>query len=132
TSNLARCATATASSAWSSSYDARQANDGSGSTRWNSATGDTAGAWLAMAWSAATTFNTIVLQEPFSRITGYRLQYWNGTAWTDIASGTSIGSSKTHSFASVTATQVRLYVTSTVSSGSTGTPTISELEVYRR
>jgi phenylacetate-coenzyme A ligase PaaK-like adenylate-forming protein len=46
-------------------------------------------------------------------------------------SGSSIGATKRHTFAALTAQQVRLYVTSTVSSGSTGTPTISELEVYQ-
>jgi hypothetical protein len=46
--NLARCATATASPQWSASYAPDQAIDGNGSTRWNSASGDRVGAWLAL------------------------------------------------------------------------------------
>jgi hypothetical protein len=46
-------------------------------------------------------------------------------------SGSSIGATKRHTFAALTAQRVRLYVTSTVSSGSTGTPTIYEFEVYQ-
>jgi hypothetical protein len=59
------------------------------------------------------------------------LQYWDGSTWRDIVSGSSIGATKRHTFAALTAQRVRLYVTSTVSSGSTGTPTIHEFEVYQ-
>jgi PKD repeat protein len=128
--NLARCATASASSSWSASYDAAKATDGNGSTRWNSASGDTVGAWLALDLGAPTTFDTIVLKEAITRITGYTLQYWDGSTWQTIASGGSIGATKTQTFTPVTAEWVRLSVTSTISGGDTGTPTIAEFEVY--
>jgi hypothetical protein len=80
---------------------------------------------------ALATFDTIVLKEAINRITGYHLQYWGGSTWRDIVSGSSIGATKTHTFAALTAQRVRLYVTSTVSSGSTGMPTIYEFEVYQ-
>jgi hypothetical protein len=121
---------ASASSVWSASYDAAKANDGNGGTRWNSASGDTAGAWLALDFGALQTFDTIVLKEAINRITGYLLQYWDGSVWRDIVAGSSIGASKTHTFAALNAPRVRLYVTTTVSSSSTGTPTIAEIEVY--
>jgi len=129
--NLALCATASASSVWSAGYEATQATDGNGGTRWNSANGETAGAWLALDFGALATFDTIVLKEAITRITGYRLQYWDGSTWRDILSGNSIGATKTHTFAALTAQWVRLYVTSTVSGGSSGTPTIYEFEVYQ-
>ena len=128
--NLAMCATASASSVWSAGYEAAQATDGNGGTRWNSANGETAGAWLALDFGALATFDTIVLKEASTRITGYRLQYWDGSTWRDILSGNSIGATKTHTFAALTAQRVRLYVTSTVSGSSSGTPTIAEFEVY--
>jgi len=129
-SNLALCATASASSVWSSSYDARKSNDSSGSSRWNSANGETAGAWLALDFGSPITFYTLVLREAFNRITGYTLQYWDGTRWRNIASGSSIGGSKTHLFTPLTSKRVRLLVTRTISSSSAGTPTIYEFEVY--
>lgn len=129
-SNLAVCATASASSVWSSSYDARKSNDSSGSTRWNSANGETAGAWLALDFGSPITFDTLVLSEAFNRISGYTLQYWDGAGWRNIASGSSIGGSKTHLFTPLTSKWVRLLVTRTISSSSTGTPTIYEFEVY--
>ena len=130
--NLALCATASASSVWSASYAAANANDGNGATRWNSANGETAGAWLALDLGAPRPFDTIVIKEAINRITGYSLQYWDGSGWRALASGTSIGASKSHAFAAVTGQSVRLLVTSTVSSGSSGTPTIAEFEVYRK
>jgi len=59
---------------WSAGYEAAQATDGNGGTRWNSANGDTAGAWLALDLGALATFDTIVLKEAINRITGYHLQ----------------------------------------------------------
>jgi len=129
-SNLALCATASASSIWSSSYDAAKSNDGNGSTRWNSADGETAGAWLALDFGSPINFDTVVLSEAFDRITGYSLQYWDGAEWSNIVSGTTIGSRKTFSFPVLTSERVRLVVTNTVSSDSSGTPTIYEFEVY--
>lgn len=87
--NLALCATASASSVWSAGYKAAQATDGKAGTRWNSANGDTAAAWLALDLGAFATFDTIVLKEAITRITGYRLQYWDGSTWRDIVSGIS-------------------------------------------
>ncbi len=129
--NLAMCATASASSVWSVGYEAAQANDGNGGTRWNSANGETVGAWLALDFGALATFDTIVIKEALTRITGYRLQYWDGSTWRDILSGNSIGATKTHTFAALTVQRVRLYVTNTISGGSDGTPTIYEFEVYQ-
>ncbi len=106
------------------------AQDADEGTRWNSASGETAGAWLALEFATPTTFDTIVLKEAFNRITGYRLQAWQGSQWVDLVTGTSIGASQTQAFAPLTAQRVRLLVTSTVSPGDTGTPTIYEFEVY--
>jgi F5/8 type C domain len=128
--NLARCAAATASSEWSASYAPSQAIDGNNSTRWNSASGDVVGAWLALEFGTPTTFDTIVLREAIARITGYTLQYWDGATWQPLVSGTTIGTSKTHTFAPKTAQRLRLLVTSAIPGSSSVTPTLYELEVY--
>ena len=111
-------------------YDAAKATDGNGSTRWNSASGQTTGAWLTLDFGAPTTFDTVVLKEAITRITGYTLQYWDGIGWQTIAAGTSIGATKIADFAALTVEWVRLSVTSTISGGDTGTPTLAEFEVY--
>jgi pectate lyase len=129
--NLARCATASASSIWSSSYSAAKANDGKTNTRWISAPGTGAGSWLALNFGAPTTFDTVVIREAYNRITGYSLQSWDGSAWRDIVTGTTIGSGKTHIFSPVTTERVRILISSTNSTSRSVTPTLREFEVYK-
>jgi F5/8 type C domain len=129
--NLARCATATASSFWGSGYDATKVNDGNQGTRWNSAASQTAGAWVALDFGLVRDFDTVTLREAISRITGYQLQVWNGSTWVTVAQGTSIGSEKIHRVGAQHADKVRLLVLSTNATGSAGTPTLSEIEVMQ-
>jgi PKD repeat protein len=128
--NLARCATASASSSWSTSYSAAQANDGSYTTRWNSANGNRVGAWLALDFATPIPFDTIVLAEAINRIQGYTLQYWDGSGWQGFVTGTTIGAETTRTFAPLTAQRVRLVITSLSGSASWATPTLYEFEVY--
>ncbi|KRF21505.1 discoidin domain-containing protein [Paenibacillus sp. Soil787] len=126
--NLALGATASASSQWDNILTASKANDGSMSTRWNSASGTRAGEWLQIDFGQPTTFNQVVTREQsYQRITGYKIQYFNGSSWIDLASGTTVGSNRLNSFTAVTANKVRFYVTSAAN-----VPTIDEFEVYNQ
>jgi hypothetical protein len=123
--NLAIKAVATASSQWDTNYTAAKANDGNAATRWNSANGTANGEWLQLDFGASVTFNKIILHEYENRITIIKLQQWNGSAWADIYSGTTIGSSRIIFLPSVISSKVRLLIVA-----STSTPTIAEFEVY--
>jgi O-glycosyl hydrolase len=129
-SNLALSATASASSQWDSNYSAAKANDGNGSTRWNSANGTGAGEWLQMDFGTSTTFNKTISKQFLNRIAAYKIQYWNGSSWLDAYTGGVMGTSpKTDTFTAVTSSKIRLYVTSAQSDGGTY-PTLWEFEVY--
>lgn len=76
-----------ASSQWSeTTYAAARAFDGLLNTRWNSATGDTRGAWLAVQWETPVRIRHAVVHQAFDRITGLELQTRNDTneSWTTV------------------------------------------------
>lgn len=127
-SNLALNKTATASSIWSSSYDASKAVDGSDSSRWSAASGQTSNQWVLIDFGAATSYNRVVLKEiSFQRVTSFKIQSSNdGTTFTDLFSGTTIGASNTVTFAQVTSRYVRLLMPT-----ASGVPTINEIQVYQ-
>ena len=125
-SNLASKATATASSVWSSDYSADKAIDNNMATRWNSSNNDVNNSWLEIDFGNVTKFNkTIIREKTYQRVTSYKIQYYDGNSWSDLTTGTTIGTSKTDTFGTVSARKVRLYiVTATIC------PTIDEFEVY--
>lgn len=127
--NLALNKTASASTTWSSSYDAPKAFDGSDSTRWSAASGNTANQWISVNLGSSVSVGRVIIKEiNYQRVTSYKLQYSNdGSTYTDIAgtSGSSIGANKTISFSPVTAKYIRLYINS-----SSDVPTINEIQVY--
>lgn len=128
--NLALGKTANASSIWDANYAASKANDGLMTTRWNSANGQFNNQWLEIDFGSATAFNKTVVKEHTgdgcgNRITGYTIQYYNGSSWVDAAAGTTVGPSKTDTFTSVTASKVRIYIAS-----ASAEPTIDEFQVY--
>lgn len=98
--------------------------DGNTSTRWE-ASNSSPGSWLRVSWSSAKTISGVTLREYASRITGYRVEYLSGSSWVSLATGTTIGSAKSHSFGAVSTTAVRMFVTS-----ASGQPSITEFEVY--
>ncbi|SFJ15385.1 hypothetical protein SAMN02799624_03493 [Paenibacillus sp. UNC496MF] len=84
-----------------------------------------------MDFGAGTTFNKAVLTEYDSRTTGYRIEYWNGSAWQTAYTGTNIGASyvpKTITFPSVTGSKARIYFTS----GTSYAPIIYEFGIYNQ
>lgn len=127
--NYALNKSAAASSTWSSSYSAAKAVDGSDSTRWSAASGQTSNQWLAIDMGESTTVNKVVIKEiSFPRVTSYKLQYSSdGSTYTDISgtTGTTIGSNKSITFSPKTARYIRLYITS-----ASGVPTIDEMQVF--
>jgi hypothetical protein len=125
--NLARAGTASASSIYSSTYSADKANDGDiTTTRWNAVTGSGVGEWLQIDFASNTTFDRTICREAYNRITGYKIQYYNGSSWIDAYTGTAMGAAKTDTFTAVTALKIRMYITGI----SGGSPSLYELEVY--
>jgi exo-poly-alpha-galacturonosidase len=125
--NLALNKTYLASSEWNATYSAAKACDGTTSTRWASASGTSAGSWLRVDFGSNTTYTQVVIKETnYANITSFKLQSSNdGSAFTDIASGTTIGASKTITFSSVTSRYLRLYVVSALDEAN-----VNEMEVY--
>jgi polygalacturonase len=125
--NLALNKTYSASSEWNSTYSAAKACDGTTSTRWASASGTNAGSWLLVDFGSNTTYNQVVIKETnYANITSFKLQSSNdASTFTDIASGTTIGASKTITFSSATSRYLRLYVVSALDEAN-----VNEMEVY--
>ncbi|KRF43829.1 discoidin domain-containing protein [Paenibacillus sp. Soil787] len=108
-------------------YNGGKAVDGLGTTRWATDTGTTS-ATMEVDFGVDTTFNQIVMKEYKdygNRITGYKIQYWNGSSWIDAYTGTIPAATETNTFTTVTASKVRLNITS-----ATAAPSIWEFEVY--
>ncbi|WP_340003324.1 discoidin domain-containing protein [Paenibacillus sp. FSL K6-0276] len=130
--NLSLTATATASSQMNNDFIPSNANDGSTISKWAPRTGTSVNEWLQMDFGSNKTFNQVVISEFLNRTTEYKLQYYSGTSWIDIASGTTIDKPITHSFAGVTAQKIRFLITGTQtdSNGWGREPNITEFEVY--
>ena len=122
------------SSDYSASYNAAKAFDGvsADNSRW-SAYINGAGQWLQVEFPATQSIDRVVIKERFSRLTGYNIEYLDGSEWKTCATGTmavaAVGGVKTEekTFAPVTTIKLRLYAT--------GMPTdqalsIDEFEVY--
>ncbi len=121
-------ATATASSKWPGDYDAGQTIDGKPGTRWNSAPGDTAGAWLAVDLGTPRKVEEVRFREAAGgRITAYKIQFWNGSDWQDVLTASKINrkASVRHRFEPVVVRKLRLWVVSAIE-----VPTLYAFEVY--
>ncbi len=126
--NLALRAQSTASSVWGEGYEARRANDGDGSTRWNSRQGDTDGSWIELTWKETVSFDRIVIDECTDF--GNRIQAWRleagGETLEEIARGTKVGRHHAVDLSkAIEAKRLRL----TVEKASV-VPTLWEIEVY--
>jgi hypothetical protein len=118
---------ATASTEWreSGAYEAAKAIDGARDTRWAPSDEQSKDWWLEVDFGINQTFNSTLINEAFNRVTAYSIQYWNGSAWTPCASGTSLGTNKVDKFNPVTASRLRL----AIGSVSAGKLSICEFEV---
>ena len=141
-SNFAHGCAASASSE-TAGNPAPNANDVNYNTFWSATAGTGANEWLEINLGTSRTFNkTVIRQTNSDRITGYKIQYHNGTAWADAYTGGAMGTNvKIDTFPEVTASRVRLLVTK-VQPGvaiiapepgySDTCPQISEFDVYRK
>jgi galactosylceramidase len=125
--NLARVGTASASSNYSDAYSARFANDGNPATRWNSAVGDGAGAWLEIDFGQVTRFNRVAVRQFDQRIQQYKIQYLDGAQWRDAFDGRTADECWSATFPPVPSNKVRLLITATRDNI---TPSIFEFAVY--
>ncbi|MBP7933051.1 MAG: discoidin domain-containing protein [Phycisphaerae bacterium] len=119
-------AKATASSVWAAEHTPDKAIDGNPETRWNSAKGETAGAWLSVDFGKPFTISTINFKEAAGgRITSYKLQVGSGNEWKDLI--TAVKPAKRtivrHRFPAVETSRIRLLVVA-----ATEVPTIYEIE----
>lgn len=126
--NLALNRTYGSSSDYSASQTAEKAFDGNDSTNWQSANGTFADQWLQVDFGAGTVFNTIVLKEYGNRTTGYRIEYWDGSAWRTAHAGGTIANGGLVSFPTVTGSKARIYFTS----GTDNQPIVYEFGIYNR
>lgn len=134
--NLALNKTATASSYWDNNNDPNyapvKAVDGSAATNWNAARDTSGGQWIEIDFGTPTTFNKVVTKANLDRITGYKLQYWNGSEYIDIMNGSRVFPIAEDVFDVVTAQKIRFFVLSTKTDQNNWgvSPRIDELEVY--
>ena len=125
--DMALSATASASSVWQDdpTYGPAMANDGNPETRWNTAYPTLTNEWLELDWPVPVSFNRTAYSQFESRIFGYQIQHWNGSAWTVDVNGGTMGAYASDTFPTVTASKVRLVLTNM-----TSTPSIYEFYVY--
>ena len=115
-----------ASSVWpGGGHDVALAFDGDPQTRWNAQDQNNVDQWLEVDFGAPRTFEKVTITEVFDRATSHRVEYWDGDKWNTCASGDEIGVDRTHTFAPVTASRVRLFVPDVKSD----TPSIAEFAV---
>ncbi len=106
-----------------------RAFDGNYSTRWNAGQGAATNQWIEVSYDSETTVDRMVVREALDRIGSYAVQYYDGSDWQDITTGTTIGAMKEISFASpVTAKRFRLMMYETKQAGEL--PSIYEIELF--
>jgi alpha-L-fucosidase len=128
--NLAIGATATASAIWSdpndkNDYSAARAIDGNPGTRWASAK-DTAAATLEVDFGKAVEFDRVVISEYAERVKSFAVEVWNGSKWSEVATGTDLGERKELRFPVAKASKVRLNIKQ-----ATDAPSIWEFKVLK-
>ena len=113
--DLARQASATASSARGSSgrFAAARVNDGDAATYWATNDGVTEG-HVELSWPRPVNLDHVVLQEAIAlgqRVQGWKVEAQVNGAWTPVGEGTSIGYKRILRCARVTASRVRVTIT---------------------
>jgi hypothetical protein len=109
--NLALNGSYASSSNWDLTQTADKAFDGDPNTNWQ-ARGPGYAASLQADFGTRKAFNTVTMSEFDDRTSGYRIDYWTGSAWTPAYYGTTIGTSSTVTFPTVVSSRVRLNFTS--------------------
>lgn len=128
-SNLSRIGRMTGSSMKIASekipgFEAFKANDNDVETCWRANAANDQ--WLEVAWLKPQEFKQVVIKEIGDHIASYRIQYWTGSQWAELASGSTCGVNKTETFKPVQSTKCRLMIDKASSPAS-----IAEFEVLR-
>ena len=105
-------------------FEAFRVNDDNPATHWTA--GNFQGDWIEVEWIAPQTFDQVVIDELKTAIQRHRIQAWDGARWIDLAQGEGCGPERTHTFAAITATKVRLLIEQ-----ATEAPSIRTLRVLR-
>lgn len=105
-------------------FEAFKANDKNPETSWKA--GGKKKQWLEVEWVKPQTFNSVALTEVGDQILSHTVQYWTGTEWVDLATGSTCGTNKTHTFDTVTGTKCRLNITDASAAAS-----IAEFQVIK-
>lgn len=134
--NLARTATATASSVESAFYSAAAVNDGNASTEsWSGWAAIEFPAWVELDFGEERTFNRVdVFTKLYYEQKGYTLQYWDGAAWVDFVTvDDNTSDHRAHVFETVTSSKLRLWTTQgnvRQDGGAEKVARVNEIEVY--
>jgi hypothetical protein len=132
--NLALGKPSTASTNWSSSFNAPKAFDGSDSSRWSASANSATNQWLRVDLGVPTHFNCVRLKEiNFVRVTSHVLQSSDdGASFKDIPGtlGTSVGPNKLVCFDTAHARYFRFFMHEARQAGALKEPTINEVGVY--
>jgi hypothetical protein len=134
--NIARSATATASSVESAFYTAASVNDGNNSTEsWSGWAAIEFPAWVELDFGEERTFNRVdVFTKLYYEQKGFSLQYWDGDAWVDVVTVTdNTADHRAHVFEAVTASKLRLWTTQgnvRQDGGAEKVARVNEIEVY--
>ena len=97
-------------------------------TRWCAMPGWKETPWLEIDLGAPTEFNSTTFRPFEDRLLGYKIQWWDGVAWVEAATGGAPGPGwRTHLFPRVRSDRVRLLITA-----ARDTPSVWEFEVRNR
>ena len=118
-------AEATASSSWSTGYEAAQAIDNDPSTRWGAAKESLSG-WLQIDLGQGKEIGkAMVMEASYPRTEEFVIEYKDGENWKELVRGTTINGKRTYKFNPVTTRYVRLNILK-----ANEVPTIEEFQVY--
>jgi hypothetical protein len=118
---------ATASSSWSSAFDATKAVDNKPETRWSVAGEKTTG-WIEIDLQSPVSFSRAELYEFEQRISAWSLEYKEGEKWNPILKGEMIGAQRTLTFAPVKARYVRFNILDSMN----GAPSLYEFHLFEK
>ncbi|MFR2071873.1 MAG: discoidin domain-containing protein, partial [Bacteroides nordii] len=125
--NLALNKTYSASSTWSSIYEAKNAFDGNAASRWSAERDFTTNQWVQVDFGTSVEFDRVVIKEYGTRVSSYQIRVSdNGEKWLIAAQGTIIESDEVlELLAPQNKRYLRLYIISAVSE-----PSIFEIGVF--
>ncbi|MFS0912256.1 discoidin domain-containing protein [Microbacterium sp. 179-I 3D2 NHS] len=104
---------------------ASRAQDGSDASHWRASAAS--GQWVEADFRRPVSIDRFVVKEVGSAVSGFTVQRWDGSAWQNVATGTTIAAVREIDVAEFTATRVRLNLTA-----ASAAPAIAEFAAYDR